>query len=357
MAQFEEQHEPQEQSTPDLRALLSANIDAAEAATKASTEAPEQDDAAAAAVRKRDEHGRFAAGNAEQQDQPPPAAAPPTEATAKPSLTTWRKEYLPIQQKLEAGIALTADEAKKLADYNVQREREYSTGISTYKAEAQQAKAIQDVMQEFMPALQHHNMQPAQWIQNMGRTHQQLVYGTPEQKLGIFASLMQTYGIPADGLFQAMQGQINPNTLQSMQAQQQHETALRDLQQWRQQMENQAVQQQLSRFADATRYPHFEQVRGEMARLLETGFAQDPDSAYDLAVRINADAWAAEQQRQAAATAAAETAKRAAAASKARLAGGSMRSGTAAVAATAQPPDIRHALESAFEQHAGPGRV
>ena len=53
-----------------------------------------------------------------------------TPSVARP--TTWKKEYLPIWDKLTAGEQLTPDEALKLAEYTgVQRESEYKKGVST----------------------------------------------------------------------------------------------------------------------------------------------------------------------------------------------------------------------------------
>lgn len=348
---------------PSLRDVLTASADAVETST-----ADESQHAADDAARARDEQGRFKAKQ-ETQEVKTEQVAQPTEApTAAPvqepaTLTTWRKEYLPIQQKLAAGQSLSAEEAKKLADYNVQREREYSTGIATYKAEAQATKVIADVMQEFMPALQQVNMKPEQWIQNMGRTHAALVYGTPEQKLGIFAQLMQNYNIPAEALFGALQGQPNPEAMQSMHAHhqqmsaQQQQQRIQYLEQQLQQQQDQEVMKQLEKFRDTTQFPHFSRVQGKMAQLLEAGLAQDPDSAYSQAILLDPEIREAEQQRQAADLAAQEAAKRQAAVNKARQAGGSLRSGSSAVSAPSAPTDIRQSLEAAFEQHAGGGRV
>src|SRR5215203_803414 len=168
----------QEQGPVSLRDTLTASMDAAEAGTLGQDTGTVDAGAADDAQRTRDEQGRFAARQAEQQ-----AAAPAVEQQAAPvvdsapKLTTWRKEYLPIQQKLESGQALLPEEAKKLAEYNVQREREYATGISAHRAEAQHAKSLTDVVQEFMPQLQQANMNPADWIQRMGRTHCAIVAG------------------------------------------------------------------------------------------------------------------------------------------------------------------------------------
>lgn len=358
---------------PSIRDLLTESINAAE-----STIANDAGDVEAALQRARDENGRFTKredGQAAAPAQTPtPAvaqASAPAEASAPapaaPTLTTWRKEFIPLQQKLAAGQALNAEEAKKLAEYNVQREREYSTGISAYKAEVQAAKPVMDVLQEFAPALQGAGLKAEQWIQNMGRTHAALVFGTPEQKLNVLAQAMQGYGISPQAFIGFLQGTPDQEAMAAMHqahAGSQHQYQLQQAQLRAQQAEqrlsqisDQEVQQQLAKFADQSQFPHFDRVRVAMAQLLEAGLAHDPDSAYAKAVMLDPDIQKAEQERQASVQAE-EARKKAAAVAKARQAGGSMRSGTSGIsAAPQQSTDIRQALEAAFDEHAGAGRV
>jgi hypothetical protein len=49
--------------------------------------------------------------------------------------------------------------------------------------------------------------------------------------------------------------------------------------------------------SDVEKFPHFDVVREEMAQLLELGKAQDLETAYKKAVRMNDDVWALEQER------------------------------------------------------------
>ena len=69
---------------------------------------------------------------------------------AKPALnrpTTWKKEYLPIWDKLTAGQQLSFEEAFKLAEYTNQREAEYKKGVSTYRQEAERAKQLEEAVE------------------------------------------------------------------------------------------------------------------------------------------------------------------------------------------------------------------
>ena len=48
---------------------------------------------------------------------------------------------------------------------------------------------------------------------------------------------------------------------------------------------------------DVKNYPHFEEVREQMAQLLERGLATDLKTAYTKAVRLEDSVWEKEQQR------------------------------------------------------------
>lgn len=349
----------------DRRESLMASFDAIEAEEARApqdeivTEPPAEDTESGS--RARDDMGRFAP-KAEDIAASAPEAAPapvdvPAPEPAAPSLTTWKKDFLPLQAKLESGQALTPEEAKKLAGYNVERERQYSTGVSTYKAEAQQAAHLQEAMAEFMPDLQQHNINPAEWIQNLGRAHSTLYKGTPEQKLQMFAKLAQDYGIPLPAVAQAAHGQMDPTATALMAEIQRMKQDFSRVTNWQQQQEQVSIQQELAKFQDTSKYPHFEQVRGEMARLLESGFAQDPETAYIKAVRLNDEAWSAEQGRQAAAQAAKQQASKQAAVAKAKASAGQVRTATPSGApVTAKATDRRAAIAEAFES-ADIGRV
>lgn len=358
----DENQAPEPESRRDA---LMAQLDAAEAAQNQTDPVDPPTAPEVTGERTRDEHGRFAPKAADAPVAPAVAAPAPTEAPTPaptaapevPTLTTWRKEYLPIQQKLASGQPLTAEEAQKLAAYNVQREKEYSTGVSTYKAEAQQAKQFTDAMAEFMPTLQQHGLNPAQWIQNLGRAHHTLAMGSPEQKLQMFAKLAQDYGVPLAAVQQAQQGEVDPLAMQLMQQLQQMNQRVQGITSWREQQEQQAIQQELAKFSDTTKYPHFEQVRESMAQLLERGVAQNPDEAYAKAVRLDDSLFEADQARQAAAQQQASAASRQAAVAKAKGAAVSVRSATPSGATQAgNAKDRRGALAEAFEA-ADAGRV
>jgi hypothetical protein len=336
--------------------------DSAPASTQASTDQEKAD-------RERDEKGRFAAKQAEEakQAQKPvePAAQPAAEPTIDPTIprpTTWKKEYMPAWEKMARGEALTAEESKRLAQYNVQREREFATGVSTYRAEAQNAKQLTDALAPYMPTIQQRGMSQAAFVQEMGRTHEVLVKGTPQQKLQAIAELARNVGVPLEAVMQHQGNQLDPVVPQLMQYIQTLESKVNNVASWREQQEQAAVNNEIAKFQDATKYPHFETVRMTMGQILEKGMAQDADAAYHLAVRMNDDAWNAEQARQAQSSATpastVSAVDKAAEAAQARAKVISPRSEPpTGTPKTINQKDIRSMLDAAWDAHTGTGRV
>lgn len=344
-----------------LAAVEAGNLEQAQDAPPIETSAEEQ----AAIDRARDEKGRFApkesAPEAQQaaeteapQEVPQAAELPPLQRP-----TTWKKEYLPMWEKLATGQPLTPEEARKLAEYSNQREKEYATGVSTYKSEAQNAKELQSALEPFMPALQQHNIKPTEWIRNLGQAHQVLAMGSPEQKLQMFAKLAQDYGVPLGAVqTQAQGGQLDPVVPQLMQYIQNLEGKVNTVASWREQQEQAHMQNELARFTDAEKYPHFESVRGTMAQLLESGLAQDLEEAYSKAIYLDPEARQAEVERQAQAQMqAAQQANKVAAVQKAKAAAVSTRSATPSGAVTPVDAKDRRSMLAAGLDAAMGGRV
>src|SRR6185369_9287532 len=251
---------------------------------------------------------------------------------------------------------LSADEARKLYEYNFEREKQYASGVAAFKGEAEQARELTNVMNEFMPILQQNNIQPATWIKNLGNAHRTLVMGSPEQKLQMFSQLAQEYGVPLAAIHQAQQGQVDPVAMQLMQELQMIKQQVSGVTNWREQQEQAAVHQELAKFGDTSKYPHFEQVRGDMALLLEAGRAQDLDDAYAKAVRLSDDAWKAEQERQAQANQVSQQQAKAAVLAKAKASAGQVKSATPSTMMPAQTAkDRRGQLAAAFDEIASPG--
>lgn len=232
----------------------------------------------------------------EGEETPEPVEYQPK--TARP--TTWKKEYLPLWDKLDKGENLSPDEARKMLEYSTQRESEYKKGVSAYKAEADNARALTEAISPFVPELQKNGIHPAAWINNLGRAHMILSKAPYEQKMELFTQLAKDYGIDLNS------GYSGENTTQYQDPQayalrQQIDQLNQQVQQvtsWREQQEQGVLMNEIQRFSsDADKHPHFEAVREQMAQLLENGLANDLETAYAKAVRLNDEVWQTEQNK------------------------------------------------------------
>ena len=297
--------------------------------------------------RQRNDKGQFIKNiDTMPEDPAPPApqsiAPEPTEIVelAPPPLS-WKK----VHHEGWKGIDPT------LQAYINQRETEYASGVSTYKNEYDRVKPLSDAIAPFMEELTANNLDPGQWISNLGNAHRQLAMGNPEQKLSMFMKLANDYQIPVQQLFQ--QGEdgklyYNPQVQQyHPQPQQSDINAL---------VENKIAEytslQAIQQFE--AMHAHYETVRETMAQLLEAGLADDLPGAYDAALKHPrhsdlADSIAqqatdkAEADRQAKLKAETENAKANAV---------SVRTATPASSpTTGATKGVRNALESAWESH------
>jgi hypothetical protein len=116
----------------------------------------------------------------------------------------------------------------------------------------------------------------------------------------MFHRLAQDYGIQLnqDSFQMPEQAYVDPYQQQLMQQLQATQQQVQQLSAIREQEENARLNQEINRVSsDRERFPHFEMVREDMAQLLERGLAQDLESAYAKAVRMNDEAYKLEQDR------------------------------------------------------------
>jgi hypothetical protein len=220
---------------------------------------------------------------------------PQEPALQRPS--TWKKEYLPIWDKLTSGEQLTKEEAIKLAQYSNQRESEYKKGVSTYKAEADRAKDLENAIAPFQAEFQQLGISPAAWINNLGRAHMILSKAPYDQKVQLFHRLANDYGIQLNQDGNSVP-QVDAYTQQLMNQLNQVNQEVSTIKGRFQQEEQARLSNEIERVrSDVDKFPHFDVVREEMAQLLELGKAQDLETAYKKAVRMNDDVWALEQDR------------------------------------------------------------
>jgi hypothetical protein len=219
---------------------------------------------------------------------------PQEKPVTRPS--TWKKEYVQIWDKMEAGEQISKEDFTKFAEYANQRESEYKKGVSTYKGEVDRMKAYEEAVAPFAPELQKRGIEPAKYIQNLAKADQILTYAPYEQKVQLFQRLAADYGIQLGGESQIQQ--LDPYTQQLMNQLNMVNQEVSSIKGRFAQEENQRLMNEIERVrSDVEKYPHFDVVREEMAQLLELGKAQDLETAYKKAVRMNDDVWSLEQER------------------------------------------------------------
>jgi hypothetical protein len=221
-------------------------------------------------------------------------AAEEVKPVTRPS--TWKKEYVQIWDKMEAGEQISKEDFTKFAEYANQRESEYKKGVSTYKAEADRARAYEEAVAPYTQDLQKRGIKPEQYISNLARADQILTHAPMEQKVQIFQRLAQEYGVQLNGSGQMQQ--FDPYTQQLMNQLNMVNQEVSSIKGRFAQEENQRLMNEIEKYrSDVEKFPHFDVVREEMAQLLELGKAQDLETAYKKAVRMNDDVWAIEQER------------------------------------------------------------
>jgi len=244
----------------------------------------------------RDEKGRFKAKDEPKEEIEEVEA--PVEEVKRP--TTWKKEYVEVWEKMQEGKPLDKEEFAKFAEYANQREAEYKRGVSAYKAEADNARQLTEAIGPFIPELQAQNIHPVAWINNLGRAHMVLSKAPYQEKVQMFHRLAQDYGIQLnqDGITMPEQQYVDPYQQQLMQQLQATQQQVQQLSAIREQEDNARLQQEINRVSsNKERFPHFDMVREDMAQLLERGLAQDLESAYAKAVRMNDEAYKLETDR------------------------------------------------------------
>ena len=222
-------------------------------------------------------------------------AAEEAKPISRPS--TWKKEYVQIWDKMEKGEQISKEDFTKFAEYANQRESEYKKGVSTYKAEADRARGYEEAIAPFIPELQAQNISPAAWINNLGRAHMILTKAPYDQKVQMFQRLAQDYGIQLNGenVAPVQQDAYTQQLMNQLNMVNQEVSSIKSR---FAQEENQRLTNEIEKYrSNVEKFPHFDVVREEMAQLLELGKAQDLETAYKKAVRMNDDVWALEQDR------------------------------------------------------------
>ena len=252
----------------------------------------------------RDEHGKFAKSSQNASDEVTKAFDDNNEqeVAVKPRPSSWKKDYEEHWGKLDP----------TLQDYIQQREADYAKGVSTYKNQWDMAAPIMESIRQFEPLLQHHNLDAKEWVSRLGKADMMLTRGSPEQKVQMFAQLANDYGVNLGQL--TGQSGYDPQFSQLAQELNQIKNQWSSFQSQQEMMEQTQLQSEIASFKDDK--PYFEEVRETMAGLLQNGMANDLQSAYDKAIRLNDDVFQKLQSQQTGKSEAAQREKVAAAKAK-----------------------------------------
>lgn len=329
----------------DRRAAIEAAMSAAEskpaeAEAVVATEQPVGETAEAKVERERDERGRFAAkaDPAEPVEPTQPAAAEP----AKPPRQfpkTWKPA---LQDKFN-----TLDD--EIYEEISRRESDMFKGLEQYQAKARRADEFERALQPFMATISSMGIAPEQAIQGLLASDHRLRYSNPLEKRAAILKMAQDYGIDLNEAAQGMP-QIDPQYAALQQNYSRLENQLQTMLRQQQMMEQQSLQKQIQEFA--SKNPHFEAVKEDMAALLQAGRASDLQEAYDRAVWANPDTRKSMQTEQSAAAQAAERERAQKAATAARTAAVSVTGSPIAGASAPNPQDRRATIAAAMNRRA-----
>jgi hypothetical protein len=238
------------------------------------------------------------------------------------------------------------------------RERETATTLQQTAQARQVVGALQQLQQEYAPALQAEGVDVLTASRNLMQVSARLRFGTPQEKALTVAQIMQAYGVDIPTLDAILSNQPMPQQQQIQQQQLRDprlDGLLSQIAQARQ-SEAQRVQQEavqgVEKFAEGKEF--FADVRETMADLMEVaagrGIDLSLDEAYKRACQLDPNVSAVLAQRAAAGAQSngnPSTARNRAAASSVRS------TPAAAGAAPAQPGNVRGALEAAWDSVTG----
>ncbi|CAB4155450.1 hypothetical protein UFOVP671_8 [uncultured Caudovirales phage] len=235
----------------------------------------------------RDEKGRFKSKAEKEQAvlERLPEEAAPEESQDEPNIAvpqaieppnTWKKEAK--EAFLKADPIIQAEVAR--------RESDFHKGISQYKAAADFGLAIDKAIEPYKQTMQQLGVSPDRAVASLMAADSKLRYSNDTDKHMYFAQLAKSYNIDLNKLVDTAHN-TDPRIYQLAE---QNQNAQQQLDMYRRQMEAQETQQlnsQVASFAADPNHKYFEQVREQMASLLQAGAAQDLKDAYEQAIYLN----------------------------------------------------------------------
>jgi hypothetical protein len=159
----------------------------------------------------------------------------------------------------------------------IRREKQINQTLQETATIRQDYQAVQQVAQKYSERLQAWNAHPAQVIDQFMDADQKLSSGPMQSRAAYMAKLISEYGIDIGELDNALSGNTPPAYQPDIEARvaqlvEQRLAPLTQRFQAEEQREVQQVAQTIQSMENNPDYPHFEEVRGEMADLIEINF-------------------------------------------------------------------------------------
>lgn len=294
----------------------------------APTERPEADTKPASeptGERKRGPDGKFLKKSAEVQPETATPVQPEVIPETKPEETTTTEPRPSVRapeswkpQAREHWAKLPADVQQEVA----RREREITITLQQTAQQRKLAEHFTESIRPFEAMIRAENRDPVTAASELFATAAMLRMGTPVQKAQLVANMVKNFGISIDALDAALVGEQIPDEDsklqrlldQRLQPVNEFINEVKSLKQQRMESAGAEVQTEIQRFAEDPSNEFFEDVRNDMADLMEvasrSGRKITLKQAYDRAVALNPEISQLLEQRKAA-----EVAKKRAAAS------------------------------------------
>lgn len=365
-------NEPELSPSEDLRATIESAIDGGEpastppAAEPPSTPAAEPPKEPVQAREGRDGLGRFVAKKPSEAPGAP-EGAPSTPTLAKQPIAS-PAPATPAQPAVAApqSWSPTAREHWKTVPPAIQqevvrREQEMARFVNDVAPARQLGERFYQAIQPYMATIQQEGVDPLTAVTNLMNVTRTLRSGTSYEKAQTVASIIKVYGVDIQTLDAAIVGQPMPQQQQGPDINAAVQQALAPLYQAAQARQQQTIHQaegearsELEVFADDPAHEFFQDLRGEMADIIEVAERQGRQmslaQAYERAAMLHPEVSKVMLARQQGSNARQLTQ----AAQRARSAAVSVK-GAAPVGnpVASEPTSIRDSIEAAIAAHSG----
>lgn len=234
----------------------------------------------------RDEKGRFAPKSEPEQVAEPGQTEEVAEAESQPVTVPPELQKLGLRKEEAEAFAKASPEVQAAF---IRRSEEMHRGFEQFRSKAQFGDAMERVIAPYMPLIQQAGVTPDQAVAHLLRAESVLRAGSQEQKQQAFAQLARDYGVDLGQTaeFAANQPQLPPEVINLQQEVQRMRAFVEQQNQAREWQEREQLNSEIARFAQDPAHAHFEEVRNEMAGLLQAGLAPDLNTAYEMAIYAN----------------------------------------------------------------------